>query len=63
MGLAYETSRHQFEILCLATMDDSRLTKKKIKWSLALANKGNSSWWFHVKKLLISHIDLGHLRT
>ena len=53
--------RHQFEMLCLATMDDSRLTTKKKKWSLALANKGKSSWCFHVKKLLINHIDLGHL--
>ena len=51
-----------FEMLCLATMDDSRLPKKKkIKWSLVLANKGKSSWCFHVKKLLNSHIDLGHL--
>jgi len=30
------------------------------KWSLALANKGKSSWCFHVKKLL-TDIDLGHL--
>jgi len=43
-------------------MDDSRLTKKKtFKWSLAVANKGKSSWCFHVKKLLITHIDLGYL--
>jgi len=46
----------------LATMDDSQLTKKIFKWSLALAkyNKGKSSWCFHVKKLL-TDINLGHL--
>ena len=55
--------RHQIEMLCLATMDDSRLILKKIKWSLAVANKGKSSWCFHVKKLLIIHIDLGHLNS
>ena len=27
----------------LATMDDSRLTKKDFKWSLELANKGKST--------------------
>jgi len=41
----------------LATMDDSWL---HFKWSLALANKGKSSWCFHVKKLL-TDIDLGRL--
>ena len=30
--------RHQIEMLCLATMDDSRLTKINFKWSLAVAN-------------------------
>ena len=53
--------RHQIEMLYLATMDDSRLTKKSFKWSLAVANKSKSSWCFHVKKLLITLIDLGHL--
>ena len=42
----------------LATIDDSRLTKNIFKW--LLANKGKSSWCFHVKKLL-THIDLGLL--
>ena len=54
-------SRHQFEMLSLPTLDDSWLTKKNFKWSLALANKGKSSWCFHVEKLLITHIDLGHV--
>ena len=33
---------------CLA----ARLTKKIFKWSLAIADKGKSSWCFHVTKLL-----------
>ena len=37
------------------------LLKEILKWSLAVANKGKSSWCFYVKKLLIIHIDLGHL--
>ena len=37
------------------------LLKDIFKWSLAVANKGKSLWHFHVKKLLIIHIDLGHL--
>ena len=37
------------------------LLKEIFKWSLAVANKGKSSWCFHVKKLLITLIDLGHL--
>jgi len=56
--------RHQLEMLKLwhhlATMDDSQLTKEIFKWSLALANKGKSSWEFHVTKLH-TDIDLGHL--
>ena len=36
------------------------LLKRFVKWSLALANKGEPSWCFHVKKLL-TDIDLGHL--
>ena len=34
------------------------LLKEIFKWSLAVANKGESSWCFYVKKLLII---LGHL--
>ena len=41
----------------LATMDDSRLTKKVFKWSLELANKGKSTWCFHA----VIQINLGHL--
>ena len=56
--------RHQFEMLKLwfrlATMDDSRLTKKIFKWSLELANKGKSTWCFQANKLL-TQINLGHL--
>ena len=56
--------RHQFEMLKLwfrlATMDDSRLTKKIFKWSLELANKGKPTWCFHANKLL-TQINLGHL--
>jgi len=37
------------------------LLKEIFKWSLAVANKGKSSWCFYVQKLLIIHIDLGHL--
>ena len=54
--------RHQFEMLKLwhrlATMDDSWLNKKVV--IIALANKGKSSWCFHVKKLL-TDINLGNL--
>ena len=42
-------------------MDDRWLTKKIFKWSLALSNKGKSSWCFHVKKLL-TDTNLGHLK-
>ena len=41
-------------------MDDRWLTKKIFKWSLALSNKGKSSWCFHFKKFL-ADTDLGHL--
>ena len=56
--------RHQFEMLKLwfrlATMDDSRLSKKIFKWSLELANKGKPTWCFHANKLLTQN-NLGHL--
>ena len=64
LGWVQVPCRHLFEMLKLwhhlTTMDDSQLTKKIFKWSLALANKGKPSWCFHVKKLL-TDIDLGHL--
>jgi len=37
------------------------LLKEIFKWSLSVANKGKLSWCFYVKKLIIIHIDLGHL--
>ena len=48
--------RQQFELLKLwfhlATMDDSRLTKKIFKWSIELANNSKPTWCFHANKLL-----------
>ena len=35
----------------LATMNDSPHTKKIFKWSLELANKGESTWCFHANKV------------
>ena len=56
--------RHEFQMLKLwfhlATMDDSRLTKKIFKWTLELANRRKSTWCFHANKLL-TQINLGHL--
>ena len=53
--------RHQFKMLKLwhhlVTMDDSRLTKRFLKWSLALVNKGKSSWCFQSVWILSEQLD------